>query len=118
MLLRTTFLHMDRTQALEDFALKKIASKIERKAQAPVDGLVTFKVENNVHTVKLHFKDKVGEEIHLQQDGDDMYDAVNKLALMLDRTFLKRKGRTLSKRSKKPTLTEVENTAEERIDAI
>lgn len=116
MLLRTAFIHMDRTEALEEFALKKIANKIERKAHAPVDGLLTFKVENQVHTVKLHFKDKVGEQIHLQQDGEDMYDAVNKLALNLDRKFLKRKGRALSKRTKKPTLDENEDTLVE--DAI
>jgi len=98
MVLRTTFLHMEKSKALEDFARKKILSRIERKAHGPVDVQLSFALVQHLHKAKLVLKDKVGERIVVEQIDTDMYGAVNKLAGSLDRALVKRKGRLLRRR--------------------
>lgn len=99
--LRTTFLHMEKSKALEDFARKKILGKIERQAHGPVNVLLSFALDQRLHKAKLVLKDKVGEPIVVEQFDTDMYGAVNKLAGSLDRALVKRKGRLLSRRFSK-----------------
>lgn len=98
MVLRTTFIHMEKSKALEDFARKKILGKIERQAQGPVDAQLSFAIDQHQHKAKLVFKDKLGERIVVEQSDTDMYGAVNKLAGSLDRALVKRKGRILGRR--------------------
>jgi len=109
MLFRTAFLHMERSEAIEDFAQKKIGAKIDRLAQRPIGGLLTFIVEKDQHIVKLNLKDKTGEEIALHAQNGDMYSAINKLADQVEK-YLRRKkekrirGRIISKEEKSEML--------------
>ncbi len=105
MLFRTAFLHMERTEAIEDYAQKKIGAKIDRLTQQPTGGLLTFVVEKDQHIVKLNLKDKTGDEIALHSQNGDMYSAINKLADQVEK-YLRRKkekrikGRVISKEIK------------------
>ena len=95
MVLKTAFLHMDRTKAIEDFAQKKLGAKITRLAQGPTGGLLTFLVERDAQIVRLRMKDRQGEEIALQASAQDMYAAIAKLAHQLDKYLRRRKDRRL-----------------------
>ncbi|MFW7378603.1 MAG: HPF/RaiA family ribosome-associated protein [Oligoflexus sp.] len=98
MMLRTAFLHMDRTEALDQFALEKIGSKIEKLAEAPVNAQVTFVVEKGQHIVRLALKDKKGERLVVREAADNMYQAIHRVAAQIDRRLRRKKGRQLTQR--------------------
>lgn len=100
MLLKTAFLHMERTEALELFANKKIGGKIDRLTNGPTAADLTFLVEKGDQIVKLRLKPKQGKIITLQAITEDMYTSVNKLAGQLDEFLKRRKGRKLKGRHK------------------
>lgn len=115
MLFRTAFIHMERTEAIENYAQKKIGAKIDRLTEQPTGGLLTFVVEKDQHKVRLNLKDKRGDEIALHAENDDMYGAINKLAGQVDK-YLRRKkdkrikGRFIDKEEKVDILTGQELT--------
>jgi len=98
MMLRTAFLHMERTEALDQFALDKIGRKIEKLAESPVSGQVTFLVEKGQNIVRLALKDKKGERLVVTEAADNMYHAINRVAAQIDRRLRRRKGRQLTQR--------------------
>ncbi|SMF05560.1 HPF/RaiA family ribosome-associated protein [Pseudobacteriovorax antillogorgiicola] len=100
MVLKTAFLHMDRTEAIEDFAQKKLGAKIDRLTQGPTGGNLTFLVNKEDQIVKLRLKDKKGDEIALHAAAQDMYVAINKLANQLDKYLRRRKDKRLKGRFK------------------
>ena len=56
------------------------------------------RLEKSKQIVKLNLKDKRGDEIALHADDKDMYTAINKLALQLDRYLSRRKNKRIKKR--------------------
>ena len=100
MLLTTAYIHMKRTQALEDFAMEKIESKLTKLAKGPIYGNLTFLVENGKHRAKLLLKDRSGTPIKLERQADNMYEAVARLGDILERLLRRRKTRNISARQK------------------
>lgn len=98
MKLRTAFLHMERTEAVENFANKKLGAKIDRLTQGPTGVDVTFLIEGENHQVRLRLKDKWGDEVALTAAAEDMYTAVNKMANQLDKYLRRRKDKKLRHR--------------------
>ncbi|NRA65471.1 MAG: ribosome-associated translation inhibitor RaiA [Pseudobacteriovorax sp.] len=116
---RTTFLHMDRSEAIEAFAAKKIGAKIERLSQSPTSVHVTFLVEKDQHIVKLSLQESGTDDVALQSQNGDMYAAINKLADQLDKLLRRKKdkrirGRVIDKETKLEKFTPA---VEEAIEA-
>lgn len=114
MLFRTAFLHMERTEAVEEFANKKLGAKVERLAQGPVGGDLTFLVGKEEQVVKLNLKDKQGRIIAMRAAAKDMYGAVNKLANQLDKHLRRRKNKRIRHRTR-PKLGEFLQGLEEEM---
>lgn len=97
-MLRTAFLHMDRTEALDQFAHKKIGKEIEKLAEGPVSGQVTFLVDKDQHIVRLALKDKKGERLVITEAADNMYQAIHRAAKQIGRQLRRKKGKQKTQR--------------------
>ena len=100
MLLKTAYIHMKRTPALDHFALQKIGDRLKKLAKGPIYADLTFIVEKGKHRASLVVKDKVGKPIQLEHQSDNMYEAVARLGQRLERLLRKRKTKFLALRQK------------------
>ena len=110
----TTFIHMDRSEAIEKFAIDKIGSKIKRLSQNPIDAHLRFEVDKAKHMVRLSLKESGSEEIALHGENGDMHAAVLKLAEQLDKLLRRRKDKKIKSRHQaKRELPDVEEDTED-----
>lgn len=76
------FKQMASSKALEDYARNKLAEKISRFVNKPVEAQIDFSVQNNTHHVHCTIKGGDGFNIEGNADSHDMYASVD---LMVDK---------------------------------
>ena len=98
MQIRTSFIHMERSAAIETFAEQKLGAKIRRLSQKPTDVHLTFEVDKGKHIVKLLLKEQGFDDVALSGENGEMHAAVLKLAEQLDKFLRRRKDKKIKSR--------------------
>lgn len=103
------FKHMDRSVAVEDTAREAFEGIFEKMAQKPTSSQVTFSVNSKFHSIHLSAHLPDGHQIELEQSEDDTYKAIELISHRLERELVKHKDKLISRRTKEPKLSELED---------
>ena len=88
---QVTFKHMDSSPAVREQMEEKLDNIFEKYSLKPTSVKITFSVNKSCESIHLsaHFND--GFQLEIEQDEEDMYDAVNKAASRFERQLRKHK---------------------------
>jgi ribosomal subunit interface protein len=89
---RAYFKHMDSSLPLFAYAEKKVSEKVEKFVNNPVEGHITFSVENGLNKVQFHLLAGGGLKIVMgSEDEMSMYSAVDQLVEKLEKKLRRHK---------------------------
>ena len=97
MRINVTFRHTDPTDAIKEYANQKLG-KVKKYLSEPIDMNVVLSVEKFRHTAEVTLSSD-GNIIHCEEQTEDMYTAIDRVTVKLERQVKKAKGRLQTKRS-------------------
>ena len=74
-----SFKHMDTSEGLQDYAMKKIRDKVDKLAPRAVEAHVTFSVSRHEHYATCLLTGVDGLRFQVEQTSPDMYASVDML---------------------------------------
>lgn len=93
MQIQFTFRKMGSSEALQNYAEKKINAEIQKFVAKPGHAHVTFSTEGPEHIVKFNLAAGDGFNVDFEERSIDMYASVDKAVDKLARILLKKKSR-------------------------
>ena len=105
MRINVTFRHTDPTDAIKEYAHQKLG-KVKKYLSEPIDMNVVLSVEKFRHTAEVTLSSD-GKVINCEEETEDMYSAIDRVTVKLERQIKKAKGRIQTKRAQnKPDAAE------------
>lgn len=76
--------HMDRSEALESVANKKLGHTLSHLPRTPISAKVVFSLSGSKQHVQIDVHTGLGTDLHCQAEEDRMYEALDLLNAKLD----------------------------------
>ena len=109
------FKHMERSEAVEGQTRDAVEAAFEKFAQMPTSVNITFSVNKKFQSIHFSAHLPDGHQIELEENGEDIYGAIDGLSNKLQRKLSQIKGQhaTNRKSTEKYDLAETVNKAED-----